>query len=283
MNVMLILGSLLCFLRSANGQCDATLKVDSLTGPPQCTPNGIAQLQDAKVKALSECFLECASGYNIHVSDATAAGGSNLQALATPKTKTCSKEDINLKVLCSPVPLTCAKPFTEFPNACTGVLPLVSGVKVYVAFYTYCTHGISSYESILDTQAIFNADTICRGIYKYDTQSGTCMGLPQGKDTCQQAGIPPEPPRIAESPMRFPLVGAGSGQCQASIMPNTVTGPIGCTEDSLPKIPDAQARAVIECFHECAQSYTLSWDMSSSWHAAVATPKKANREMLKWP
>jgi hypothetical protein len=127
--------------------------------------------------------LECASGYNIHVSDATAAGGSNLQALATPKTKTCSKEDgtggivvrilkgnsmvyltwellqdcsvwhytsysnfsrvvvffngqaatqndakdINLKVLCSPVPLTCAKPFTEFPNACTGVLPLVSG------------------------------------------------------------------------------------------------------------------------------------------------------------
>jgi hypothetical protein len=24
-------------------------------------------------------------------------------------------------------------------------------------------------------------------------------------------------------------------------MPNTVTGPIGCTEDSLPKIPDAQA------------------------------------------
>ena len=98
------------------------------------------------------------------------------------------------------------------------------------------------------------------------------MGLPQGKDTCQQAGIPPEPPRIADSPMRcpgqilgipwltwvigqsggpshcdlgqwprFPLVGAGSGQCQASIMPSTVAGPIGCTKDSLPQIPDAQA------------------------------------------
>ena len=35
-------------------------------------------------------------------------------------------------------------------------------------------------------------------------RSGTCMGLPQGKDTCQQAGIPPEPPRIADSPMRCP-------------------------------------------------------------------------------
>ena len=36
-------------------------------------------------------------------------------------------KDIGLTVVCSPVPLTCAKPFTEFPNACTGVLPLVSG------------------------------------------------------------------------------------------------------------------------------------------------------------
>ena len=36
-------------------------------------------------------------------------------------------KDIGLTVLCSSVPLTCAKPFTEFPNACTGVLPLVSG------------------------------------------------------------------------------------------------------------------------------------------------------------
>ena len=34
-----------------------------------------------------------------------------------------------------------------------------------------------------------------------------------------------------------------------------------------------QARAIIECFHECAATYTLGWQVGAGWKFAMATPK----------
>ena len=35
-------------------------------------------------------------------------------------------------------------------------------------------------------------------------RNGTCMGLPQGRTTCEKADTPPEPPKAAGMPVPFP-------------------------------------------------------------------------------
>lgn len=120
---------------------------------------------------------------------------------------------------------------------------------------------------------LFDAETICHGTYTYDTKGGTCMGLPKGKTTCGKVDTPPEPPKQDGMPVPFPLVGAGTGKCEASLMKKSVTGPAGCSPDSVPQVPDKEARAVISCFHECAATYTVGWAEGKNWTAALATPK----------
>eukprot|EP00438_Fugacium_kawagutii_P005816 Skav230519 [mRNA] locus=scaffold4943:103944:107044:+ [translate_table: standard] len=212
-------------LAPAAGECAAKLEMSSLTGPAQCTPDGAKQISDAQLRAKAQCFQECASSYQIAAVDDSA----NL-AVAKPQTQTCTKE--GLTVGCSPVALTCAKPFADFPNSCSGVVPLDPGKK-----------DGSGHESVLDTNVLFDAETICHGTYTYDTKSGTCMGLPKGKTTCGKVDTPPEPPKQIGMPAPFPLV------------------------------PDEEARAVIACFHECAATYTVGWAEGKNWTAALATPK----------
>lgn len=128
---ILAVGLWLC-LAPAAGECAAKLEMSSLTGPAQCTPDGAKQIPDAQFRAKAQCFQECASSYQI-----AAADGANM-AVAKPQTTTCTKEDAGLTVACSSVPLKCAKPFADFPNSCSGVVPLDPGVEAYVAFYSYC-------------------------------------------------------------------------------------------------------------------------------------------------
>lgn len=45
-----------------------------------------------------------------------------------------------------------------------------SGDAAYVAFYSYCKEDNSEMESVLDTNVMFDSETICRGTYTYDTQ-----------------------------------------------------------------------------------------------------------------
>lgn len=258
-----------CCLVAADEGCDATLEDSSLKGPGACTKDGLEKISDPQEKAIAECFYECASGYDIKTGDGNTA-------LAVPKTKTCTKDlSPPIVIACKTVPLNCAKPFAEFPNGCSGVMTLVENplFQIYVAFYSYCAQEMSGYKSVLDTSVVFDAKTVCSGTYNYNTQKGTCMGLAPGT-VCDKAEGPPQPPAPAGMPAPFPLVGAGSGKCEASLMTNTMAGPPGCTKDNLEEIKDPQVKAITECFQECAAGYTLEWKVGPSWEAAVAVPKQ---------
>ena len=140
-----------------------------------------------QVKAITECFQECAAGYTLEWK----VGPSWEAAVAVPKQQTCSKlPDIR----CSEVVLLCSKPFGEFPNACAGTLPL-SQASFYVAFYSYGKEVDGKVTTILDTRVVASKDEVCSGMYSVN--SGECMGLVAGDQSSQGVVAPPDPPADA--------------------------------------------------------------------------------------
>lgn len=140
-----------------------------------------------QVKAITECFQECAAGYTLEWK----VGPSWEAAVAVPKQQKCSKlPDIQ----CSEVVLLCSKPFGEFPNACAGTLPL-SQVSFYVAFYSYGKEVDGKVTTILDTRVVASKDEVCSGMYSVN--SGECMGLVAGDQSSQGVVAPPDPPADA--------------------------------------------------------------------------------------
>ncbi|CAK8995240.1 unnamed protein product [Durusdinium trenchii] len=267
----LILGSSLCLLAAAQQECDATLEVSTLKGPDSCTPDGIKKLTKPQEKAFAECTLECAKAYTVKFAE----GKPSNMAVAISKSKECSNKDLGMTFQCSEIPLTCAKPFDEFPNSCSGIVPIYSGIDYFVAFYAYCAEkGPNSYQKILDTNLLLSDANVCQGEYSYTTQSGgNCLGLQGGQTSCDKMDGPPEPPEVPGMPQPFPLAGFGGDQCEANLKKETMAGPGGCTPEGVAKITDPQEKLVIECFHECASSYTLQWKAGSTWKVAVAVPK----------
>lgn len=141
----------------------------------------------SQVKAITECFQECAAGYTLEWK----VGPSWEAAVAVPKQQKCSKlPDIQ----CSEVVLLCSKPFGEFPNACAGTLPL-SQASFYVAFYSYGKEVDGKVTTILDTRVVASKDVVCSGMYSVN--SGECMGLVAGDQSSQGVVAPPDPPADA--------------------------------------------------------------------------------------
>ena len=87
-------------------------------------------------------------------------------------------QDLGMTFQCSEIPLTCAKPFDEFPNSCSGIVPIYSGIDYFVAFYAYCAEkGPNSYQKILDTNLLLSDANVCQGEYSYTTQPLSCATI----------------------------------------------------------------------------------------------------------
>ena len=146
-----------------------------------------------------QCFHECAASYTIAWQEAEGATA----AIATPGTATCTAMPT---IVCSPVLLNCAKPFSEFPNACSGIVPLVKdAVSFFVAFYAFSEDvGSGKSQQVMATRVVADADTICSGNYKVD--EGNCLGLSTSVEAQGPAIAPPMPPDIPNMPAKFPEI-----------------------------------------------------------------------------
>ena len=188
---------------AASDECVADLEVKTMEGPNGCTPQGAEEIENEMMRTVIQCFHECAKGYTLRWDEAKGPTA----ALAIPTTSVCSKMP---ELLCSPVDLTCAKDFSSFPNACSGVVVLAEA-DFFVAFYAYSQKSDSGkLEAVLATRVVTDAQTVCKGEFKVD--QGKCLGINSGTEPTGDAVAPPLPPKQDNMPAPFPAIKPGGDE-----------------------------------------------------------------------
>jgi len=202
-------------LHGVFAECNVYLETETMKGPGVCTEDGVAAMTAPEEKQLAQCLHECWASYVITSQPAKGANA----ALAKPERDSCST---NFEIVCSTVELSCAKPFGEFPNACSGTVPLAQMQAYYLAFYAYSQDagGGNSYK-VLQSRVVRDKDTICSGTYGVRKAFGdNCFGLTTTVNTdTPEAGPgvdPPQPPAIDNMPAPFPALEPNKEQTETS-------------------------------------------------------------------
>ncbi|CAE7371673.1 unnamed protein product [Symbiodinium sp. CCMP2456] len=209
-------------LHGVFAECNVYLETETMKGPGVCTEAGVEAMTAPEEKQLAQCLHECWASYVITSQPAKGANA----ALAKPERDSCST---NFEIVCSTVELSCAKPFSEFPNACSGTVPLAQMPAYYLAFYAYSQDvGGGNSDKMMAARVVRDKDTICSSIYGVRKASNdNCFGLTTTINTeSHDAGPgvdPPQPPAIDNMPAQFPAVEPNKEQPETSSTSSTST------------------------------------------------------------
>ncbi|CAE7244452.1 unnamed protein product [Symbiodinium sp. CCMP2592] len=192
-------------LHGVFAECNVYLETETMAGPEECTNDGLADITNPEEKAMAACLHECWASYVI---TSQPANGTNA-AKAMPERSSCSITT-TVPIQCNPIELSCTKPFSEFPNACSGKLPFFSIGPIeqdfYLAFYAYSQElGGGKFEKLLATRRILDKNTTCSANYQVRKAHGdNCFGLTTISETTGPAVAPPLPPAIDDMPDSWP-------------------------------------------------------------------------------
>ncbi|CAE7367033.1 unnamed protein product [Symbiodinium sp. CCMP2592] len=212
-------------LHGVFAECNVYLETQTMTGPGVCTEDGVAAMTAPEEKQLGECLHECWASYVITSQPAKGANA----ALAKPERDSCST---NFEIICSTVELSCTKPFGEFPNACSGTVPLaqMQPNAYYLAFYAYSQEaGGGNSEKVLATRVVTGKEPpeICSGTYGVRKAFGdNCFGLTTNSQEAGPGRDPPQPPAIDNMPAQFPPVEPNKEPTTSTSASTSTTDPV---------------------------------------------------------